>query len=262
MAMKCNGCRDDITLPFEFKMAFQPIVDIATSRVWGYEALVRGINGESAYSILSQVTEETRYRFDQAARVLAIETAGRIFGDNDIRLSINFMPNAVYEPSACIQKSLAAAHRANFPHQNLMFEFTEDERIEDAAHIERIIEAYRKLGFWTALDDFGAGYAGLGLLSRLQPDLIKIDMELVRDIHLKPSKQAIVAGIVGIARSMDIEVLAEGIENDSELTVLRAAGISLCQGFYFAKPGLMSLPDISTIAMPGLVKPLAVSRAS
>ena len=81
MGNVCVGCREDIALPFEFKMAFQPIVDVANHRVWGYEALVRGVNGESAYSILSQVTDEVRYRFDQAARVMAIETAGKLFRD-------------------------------------------------------------------------------------------------------------------------------------------------------------------------------------
>jgi EAL domain-containing protein (putative c-di-GMP-specific phosphodiesterase class I) len=257
MSSKCAGCSDDIALPFEFKMAFQPIVDVTKHRVWGYEALVRGLNGESAYSILSQVSDEQRYRFDQAARVLAIETAGKLFPQRDLRLSINFMPNAVYEPNACIQKSLAAAKRADFPHRNLMFEFTENERMEDPAHVERIIAAYRKLGFWTALDDFGAGYAGLGLLARMQPDLIKIDMDLLRDIHLSRAKQAIVAGIVGIARTLDIEVLGEGVENDSELTVLRAAGISLFQGYHFAKPALMALPDV-----PLLSEPMTIRAAS
>jgi EAL domain-containing protein (putative c-di-GMP-specific phosphodiesterase class I) len=257
MSSKCAGCSDEIALPFEFKMAFQPIVDVTKHRVWGYEALVRGLNGESAYSILSQVSDEQRYRFDQAARVLAIETAGKLFPQRDLRLSINFMPNAVYEPSACIQKSLAAAKRADFPHRNLMFEFTENERMEDPAHVERIIAAYRKLGFWTALDDFGAGYAGLGLLARMQPDLIKIDMDLLRDIHLSRAKQAIVAGIVGIARTLDIEVLGEGVENDSELTVLRAAGISLFQGYHFAKPALMALPDV-----PLLSEPMTIRAAS
>lgn len=249
---KCSGCREDIALPFEFKMAFQPIVDVTAGRVWGYEALVRGKNGESAFSILSQVTEELRYRFDQAARVMAIETAGRLFGKDDIRLSINFMPNAVYEPSACIQKSLAAAQRANFPHNNLMFEFTENEKMTDTEHVKRIIAAYRKLGFITALDDFGAGYAGLGLLSQMQPDLIKIDMELLRDIHRSHAKQVIVAGLVQIANALDIVVLAEGVENEAEVTVLRAAGIALFQGYYFAKPGLMSLPRVPhfDVAMP------------
>lgn len=254
MPSTCVGCREDIILPFEFKMAFQPIVDVNNHRVWGYEALVRGVNGESAFSILANISDELRYRFDQAARVMAIETAGRLFQRQDLRLSINFMPNAVYEPKACIQKSLAAAQRIGFPHRNLVFEFTEDERMEDTSHVQRIVEAYRELGFWTALDDFGAGYAGLRLLSRLQPDLIKIDMDLVRDVHLNRSKQAIIAGIVGITRALDIHVLAEGVESEQELTVLRAAGISLFQGYHFAKPALMSLPDVPLLTSPVAVK--------
>lgn len=128
-----------------------------------------------------------------------------------------------------------------------MFEFTENERMQDIPHVKRIVEAYRKLGFWTALDDFGAAYAGLGLLSQLQPDLIKIDMELLRNIHLSRSKQTIVAGIVGIARELDVIVLAEGVESDDELTVLRAAGISLFQGYHFAKPALMMLPNVPSL---------------
>ena len=130
-----------------------------------------------------------------------------------------------------------------------MFEFTENERMDDPAHVQRIVEAYRKFGFWTALDDFGAGYAGLGLLARLQPDLIKIDMELLREIHLSQAKQAIVAGIVGIARALNIAVLAEGVESEAELTVLRASGIALFQGYYFAKPALMSLPAVATMPL-------------
>jgi EAL domain-containing protein (putative c-di-GMP-specific phosphodiesterase class I) len=240
----CVGCRDGGDLPFKMKMAFQPIVDLGEQRVWGYEALVRGPEGEPAAWVLNQVTDQLKYRFDQAARVLAIETAGTLFQNPDLRLSINFMPNAVYEPTACIQQSLAAAQRVSFPHKNLMFEFTENEPMGDVAHVQKIIDAYRRFGFTTALDDFGAGYAGLGLLARLQTDLIKIDMELLRDIHLSRAKQAIVAGIVGIARELDIKVLAEGVENSHELTVLRAAGISLFQGYHFAKPGLMTLPDV------------------
>ena len=235
-------------------MAFQPIVDLSRYRIWGYEALVRGANGESAFAVLDQVTDDRRYHFDQATRVAAIETAGVLFKDPDLRLSINFMPNAVYEPTACIQQSLAAAKRANFPHRNLMFEFTENERMPDPAHVQRIVEAYRKLGFWTALDDFGAGYAGLGLLARLQPDLIKIDMELLRNLHLSPAKQAIIAGIAGIARSLDITLLAEGVESEDELALLRAAGISLFQGYFFAKPAVMTLPPV-----PGIDQPLVLS---
>jgi EAL domain-containing protein (putative c-di-GMP-specific phosphodiesterase class I) len=252
MAGKCAGCGDGTELPFTFKMAFQPIVDVAEHRIWGYEALVRGPDGEGARSVLSQLTDDQLYRFDQAARVMAIETAGRLFDDPRARLSINFMPNAVYEPRACIQKSLEAARRASFPATNLMFEFTENERMTDPAHVENIVRSYKALGFWTALDDFGAGYAGLSLLARLQPNLIKIDMELLRDIHLSHPRQVIVSAVAAIARELNITVLAEGVESEAELTTLRAAGISLFQGYYFAKPGFMSLPAVRGFRQPNV----------
>ena len=106
----CSGCRDGIDFDIPFAMAFQPIVDTATGRPFAYEALVRGIDGEGAYSVLSQVTEANRYSFDQACRVKAIETAmaaGIMAGD--AKLSINFLPNAVYSPMACIQLTLRTA---------------------------------------------------------------------------------------------------------------------------------------------------------
>jgi EAL domain-containing protein (putative c-di-GMP-specific phosphodiesterase class I) len=92
------------------------------------------------------------------------------------------------------------------------------------------------MGFTTALDDFGAGYAGLALLAKFQTDLIKLDMELLRHIEASRVKQAIVRGLVGIAAELGITVLAEGVETAEELSVLRATGIRLFQGYYFARP--------------------------
>jgi EAL domain-containing protein (putative c-di-GMP-specific phosphodiesterase class I) len=244
----CQGCRDGELLPFDFTMAFHPIVDVGQGRVWGYEALVRGTEGQSAGHVLGQVTEANRYKFDQACRVKAIELAGRLFEpDLDTRLSINFMPNAVYEPSACIRASLAAAARVGLRPERIMFEFTEDERIADPRHVERIVAEYKRLGFVTAIDDFGAGHAGLNLLAKFQPDLIKLDMELIRGIATSPARQAIVAGVVGIARALDIAVIAEGIETTDELVMLRAAGIALFQGYLFAKPAVEQLPPIANL---------------
>ena len=160
----CRACRAGTKLDFDFTMAFQPILDLADGSVWAYEALVRGPNGEPAYTILDRVTDDTRYQFDQAARVKAIELAGTLFPrDSATRLSINFMPNAVYEPNACIRASLEAARRIDFAHRRIMFEFTEQERFRDLEHVKGIVAAYRKQGFLTALDDFGAGFAGLSL---------------------------------------------------------------------------------------------------
>ncbi len=245
MGATCQGCRDGEEFPVPFTMAFHPIVDVVGQRIWGYEALVRGMDGQGAASVLAAVTDANRYVFDQACRVKAIELAGQFLPEaSDARLSINFMPNAVYEPRACIRATLAAAARTRFNPTRLMFEFTENEHMADAAHVANIVAEYKRMGFLTALDDFGAGYAGLGLLAKFQPDLIKIDMELLRGVDGSLARQAIVAGIVGIARQLDVMVLAEGVETEAELATLRSAGISLFQGYYFARP------QVETFASP------------
>ena len=247
----CAGCRnaDASAFPIPFTMAFQPIIDTADSRIWGYEALVRGVAGESAMAVLGQVTADNRYAFDQACRVKAIELAGAGIADTDAKLSINFMPNAVYEPKACIRATLAAAERMQFDTRRLMFEFTENERMDDAAHVEHIVAEYRRMGFTTALDDFGAGYAGLSLLARFQTDLIKIDMDLVRDVDQSRVKQAIVRAIVGIGAELGILVLAEGIETAAELAILKAMGIRLFQGYHFARPQLEKFQTMADLAI-------------
>ncbi len=239
MGGTCEGCRNGEGFELDFTMAFQPIVDVVEGRIWGYEALVRGVNGEGAGAVLAQVTDENRYTFDQACRVKAIDLAGsRMPAGSNARLSINFMPNAVYEPTACIRASLAAAARAKFDPRRLMFEFTENERMGDTAHVQNIVATYRRMGFTTAIDDFGAGYAGLGLLAAFQPDLIKIDMDLVRGVSDSPARQTIIRALVTMAGELGITVLAEGVETEAELLTLRSAGIALVQGYIFGKPAL------------------------
>ncbi len=139
----CEGCGAEEGLEFDFTMAFQPIYSLTENRVWGYEALVRGLDGQSAADILARVTPLNRYRFDQACRVKAIHLAGTLFPrEQTTKLSINFLPNAVYEPSACIKASLSAANESGFNPRNLMFEFTENERMYDVPHVRKIVESY------------------------------------------------------------------------------------------------------------------------
>jgi EAL domain-containing protein (putative c-di-GMP-specific phosphodiesterase class I) len=225
-------------------MAFQPIVDLRTGRPWAYEALVRGSEGESAGSVLAQVTAENRYAFDQQCRVAAIEgavAAGLL--ETDARLSINFLPNAVYSPKACIQLTLRTAQATGLPTDRLMFEFTENEEMDDPGHVMNIVETYRQMGFTTALDDFGAGYAGLGLLARFQPDVIKLDMALLRGIDASEPRRLIVEAMVGLCRRLGVAVIAEGIETRGELDAVRAIGIELVQGYLLAKPAFRALPE-------------------
>jgi EAL domain-containing protein (putative c-di-GMP-specific phosphodiesterase class I) len=224
-------------------MAFQPIVDVETGRAWAYEALVRGPNGEGAAAVLDAVTPENRYAFDQQCRVAAIEqavSAGILAAG--ARLSINFLPNAVYSPVACIQLTLQTAAAVGFPTDRLIFEFTENEDMVDSRHVANIVETYRRMGFATAIDDFGAGHAGIALLSRFQTDIVKLDMELIRDLDSSQPRRMIIEGLVRMFARMGITVVAEGIETMAEYAALRAAGIRYMQGYLFARPGFQLLP--------------------
>jgi EAL domain-containing protein (putative c-di-GMP-specific phosphodiesterase class I) len=236
----CKNCADESSLDFDFTMAFQPIINCKTQQVYGYEALVRGLNNESAYSIISQVNDENRYLFDQLCRIRAIALASKLKLESI--LSINFLPNAIYKPERCIRTTLSAAEKYGFPAEKIMFEFTEVEKIDDTAFIKNIVEYYNKLGFKTAIDDFGSGYAGLGLLADFQTNIVKFDMELIRNINNDKARQSIIKNCLNIFRDLNITPLAEGIETLEEYICLRDFGIELMQGYLFAKPGFESLP--------------------
>lgn len=243
----CTQCSNKNGLDFDFTMAFQPIVNCKTQSIFGYEALVRGLNNESAYSIISQVNDDNRYVFDQLCRVKAIALAAKL--NIKEMLSINFLPNAIYQPERCIRTTLAAAKEYDFSVDQIMFEFTEVEKLEDNKHIQRIVEYYQMLDFKTAIDDFGSGYSGLNLLADFQADIIKLDMELIRNIHNDKVRQSIVRNCLNMFAELNIIPLAEGIETIDEFVWLRDAGVALMQGYFFAKPGFESLPEVNFSAL-------------
>ena len=238
----CQSCTEDNNLDFDFTMAFQPIINCSNETIYGYEALVRGINNESAYSVISRVNDSNRYLFDQLCRVKAISLASKL--NITSMLSINFLPNAVYVPERCIRTTFEAAKQYDFPTERIMFEFTEVEKIADTEHVKRIVDYYQSLGFKTAVDDFGSGYSGLNLLADFQTDIIKLDMALIRNIDSNKVRQAIIKNCITMFDELNITTLAEGIETYAEYAWLRDAGIELMQGYYFAKPGFESLPEI------------------
>ncbi|WP_233545991.1 EAL domain-containing protein [Salinibius halmophilus] len=223
-------------------MAFQPIVRVSNRSVFAYEALVRGPNQEGAGHVLAQVNEENRYRFDQNCRVKAIELASQL-GITE-KVSINFLPRAVYQPASCIHTTVQAAEDHDFPLNQIMFELTESEALNSIKHIKYIVDYYHERGFTTAIDDFGAGYSGLNMLAQLKTDIVKLDMALVRDIDSNATKQIIVRHTCNMMTDLGITVLAEGIETVDEFEWLKALGVDLMQGYLFAKPGFECLPNI------------------
>lgn len=240
----CEGCRDGAGFEVPFSMAFQPIVDVDTGRVFAHEALVRGPNGEGAASVLSRVDETNRYAFDQQCRVRAITLAHALdLQASGAALSINFMPNAVYEPRACIRLTLAAAERVGFPLDSIIFEFTEAERV-DPGHLLGILRSYRDMGFKTAIDDFGAGYAGLNLLAQFRPDIVKVDMDLIRGVDTDGAKLTIVRAVAGMLGDLGVQTVCEGVETIGEFHALQDLGINLFQGYLLARPRFEGLADV------------------
>ena len=243
---QCGACADGIAPPFPFSMAFQPVVDVVAGRVYAYEALVRGPAGQPAGSVLGKITAGNRYAFDQSCRIKAIALATRLgLQGTGANLSINFIPGAMYRPEHCVRATLAAARRHHLPTNRLVFELTENERITDYAHLESIFRVYRANSFRVALDDFGAGHSGLALLAHFQPDIVKIDMALLRGLDADARRRAIVGGVAGICQALSVQVVAEGVETAAELAALRALGVTLFQGYLFAKPGFETLPRVA-----------------
>ncbi len=125
-----------------------------------------------------------------------------------------------------------------------MFEVSESESIKDLKLFLDIANACRAMGAKFAIDDFGAGHSGLNLLADFQPDSLKIDMTLVRNIANKGPRQAIVRGILTTCSDLGIQVVAEGVETTDELAWLTGEGIELFQGYLLAKPLFEGFPQV------------------
>lgn len=239
----CEGCRNGAGFDIPISMAFQPILSVDQHRIFAYEALLRGADGAPAGQVFERVNDHNRYTFDQTCRSTAIALAARLdLARDGAFLSINFLPNAVYDPRACIRVTLDTADRTGFPTDRIMFEFTESEKV-CPDHLLDILRHYRKLGFLTAIDDFGAGFAGLNLLSEFVPDVVKIDMHLVRNCDNDRVKHMILDRNIALLRDLGVTVICEGIETAGEYAALRDLGVDLMQGYFFARPGFETLPD-------------------
>jgi len=226
----------------DFSFAFQPIVDTNTRTVYSHEALVRGLNNEPAFQVISRYLPDRMAAFDAACRAKAIEVAARIGLRS--HLNLNFLPSVAADAELGLSSTIEAAQRNSFPLQKIVMEATEGEVIGDHAKFARIVNEYRRAGVRLAIDDFGAGYAGLNLLAEFQPDIVKVDMGLARGIESHGPRQAIVRAIIQVCVDLGIDVIAEGVETLEEFSWFSNQGVNLFQGYLFAKPSFEALPAI------------------
>ncbi len=219
---------------------FQPIVALDAARsVHGYEMLLRAADSQGNAVSPGALIETARnanllFQLDVAARSSALRAAAA--QQVEAKVFINFIPTAIYDPVFCLQKTMATLREVGLSPAQLVFEVVESEMINDMPTLLKILKTYRAAGCQVALDDLGSGYASLNLLHQLQPDYVKLDMELVRDVETTPYKAALTAKILEIANSLGCRSIVEGVETRAELSWLQAHGAQLAQGFLLARP--------------------------
>jgi EAL domain-containing protein (putative c-di-GMP-specific phosphodiesterase class I) len=226
-----------------FSFAFQPIVHAPSGTVVSYEALIRGPEGESAHSVLGAVPQGALHGFDAHGREAAIALATRL--GICTQLNLNFLPQSLFGQQDVLTPMFEAARLSGLPISRLVLEVTEGEVIDDVARFARLIKTYRAQGLKLAIDDFGAGYCGLNLLAEFQPDILKLDMALLRGIERSGPRQAIVRAILSACTDLGIDAIAEGVETVDEFSWLADEGVMLFQGYLFARPGFETLPGVA-----------------
>ncbi|MCU7871778.1 MAG: EAL domain-containing protein [Candidatus Thiodiazotropha sp. (ex Lucinoma borealis)] len=224
----------------DFTFAFQPIVNVTSGEIVSFEALVRGVNNEASWEIMQQVGATDLHRFDKLLRSTAITLAARL--GLECELNLNLMSGSIESSDSAIASTLAIAEQHNISANRITLEITEGEIINDYTRFAEAINKHRNSGLKIAIDDFGAGYAGLNLLAEFQPDMVKLDRSLVQNIDTRGPRQAIVRGVKRTCEDLGIDIIAEGVETPGEYWWFREEGIELFQGYLLAKPAFEKLP--------------------
>jgi diguanylate cyclase (GGDEF)-like protein/PAS domain S-box-containing protein len=238
----------------ELRLHYQPIVELTTDRVVGYEALLRWqhpqrgllLPGEFLATIVDGDLDVpvTRWVLNQACQDIASLGAGS--GEAPY-LSVNLSPRQLSRSELATEVAAAAA-RANFPATRLWLEITE-EHLVDRRH-RPVLDALRSLGCQIALDDFGTGYSGLTYLQQLPVDTIKIDRSYIARICIDRASAGITAAVNGLGEVLNIRILAEGVETEEQAEMLRTMGVRVAQGYLFGRPAPISDYTAATTAVP------------
>lgn len=226
--------------PGQMKSVFQPIVDLQTGDVVMYEALTRfnpihGMNPQQWFEeaeAIGMTAEIESAALSHTAE--ALENSGL----DDITVSVNVSPSTLLDPKLA-DRFLA------FAPDRMVIEITEHARINDYGQVKAVADKLHERGTRLAIDDAGAGFASLRHIIDLMPDLIKLDISLVRSIDTDTRRHALAAGLSTFAREIGAQIIAEGIETREELDALCELGVEYGQGYYLARPG--PLPEVAAL---------------
>lgn len=217
---------------------FQPIYNFETGQVTAWEALSRGPQDSvfHAPSMLFEFAEQYGQLFllEQVCRSKAIATVGTL--EKGQKLFLNIHPRTVVDPSFSPGRTMALLQDNGLSPENIVFEITERHAIKDFSLFHKTLDHYRSQGFSIAVDDAGTGYSGLSSIAALQPEYIKVDMSLVRDVDRDPVRRALMETMVTLAGRIGSEIIAEGIETREEASTLVDMGVHHGQGYFLSRP--------------------------
>lgn len=232
----------------QIKTVFQPIISLKDGSVLGHEALSRITcesdikNPEMLFGVAGEYNR--LWDLDLLCRTKALEAAYKfMIPPYSKKLFINVNPNILHDVNFRKGFTSEFLMQFNIEPQNVIFEITERNVILDMGGFLSAIDHYRSQNYKIAIDDAGAGYSGLNLISDINPDYIKLDMKLIRDINTDNLKYALVKGMAELSKASDISLIAEGIETKEELETLISLGVQYGQGYFIQKP-MAELSDI------------------
>jgi len=228
----------------ELELHYQPLVDLDTGLLSGFEALARWQHADlGAISPVDfiPVAEESglivplgRWALEEAAKTIALWD-GRLSGEQDFRISVN-MSAVQIQRDDVVDAVSSALRGAKIAGNRMTLELTESAFINDPDGAKRLLDSLKSLDTNLAMDDFGTGYSNLAYLQQLPIDVLKIDRSFVSEMMVNKDKRAIVRTVLSLARALGMKTTAEGIESSEISEVLRRLGCSVGQGYYFARP--------------------------
>ncbi|MBU2547274.1 MAG: EAL and GGDEF domain-containing protein [Proteobacteria bacterium] len=217
---------------------YQPIVDLNTGRVLGWEALTRGPEGSRFHSptVLFDFAEEVGFLFhlERVCRQQAISNFGPL--DPQQKIFLNIHPHTVGDPAFTAGQTRQLLGRYGLKPENVVFEITERHPVREFTLFFQTLEHYRSQGYQVAIDDVGAGYSGLWTIANIRPEFVKVDMSLVRCVDSNPVHRALLETLVSFSNKIGCRLIAEGIESETELSTLMDLGVHFGQGFHLARP--------------------------
>ena len=231
------------------KSVYQPIVDLESPRVMGFEALTRVGSGRfETVEMLFKAAEanDVLWSLERLCRRKALESLPPLARDQ--LLFLNVEPDSIHDPQLGGGEFLALLRGAGLTPRQVVLELTEHSEVRDFVAFRRTLERFRTQGFRLAMDDVGSGYSGLQAIAEIAPDFIKADMHLVRGVHQSAIKRELIDTIRRFTDSTGITLVAEGVESAEELEALVRVGVRCAQGYLFARPGAPpSEPDWSGV---------------